>query len=897
MIAPEIPAPRIAARTRGLTKVYGQGDARVVALDHVDVDFSGGRFTAVMGPSGSGKSTLMHCVAGLDRPTSGDVLIGETTISTLRDAKLTALRRDRIGFIFQAFNLVPTLTARENIELPMAIAGRRPDRDWFDQVITAVGLADRLAHKPSQLSGGQQQRVACARALVSKPDIIFADEPTGNLDSRSSAEVLAFLARSVADLGQTIVMVTHDPVAAAHADRALFLADGRIVGDLPDPTRESVLDYMARLSPDDELADADTTEIPAITNPIKAPIPSPAASAGDGIGRRIPASAGTASCRTGDRSGTRVPAGRTVPAMRPVEHMRPAPASAPAASAARPAVRPPAPRPAPAASSSVAPSVPAARMPAPAPPMTRRMTSSPKPVTRPVRHPADPTYPTSPDTARSVIRREPVVPRPAPTAPVSGSIPPRPASAGVAPISSVSTTGSAGSAPRPEHASGTGGAARSAVARNGAALNGSGPDGSGMRGARPTSGAGPTDGVEPARGGASGAGAIGTTAPAAERSCFPNPFAPMTRPAAAPMSRPGAVPTGGAVPPLATSPAPPPTGRPGDIPPSRSEAVPRRRPENGPVDGNRGLDGHGAPGTARSNPFAPGAAAPARTGPFTAGLGAGGPLARRAATGASATSSPASTRPAVDAPTTPGPAGAGGPSPAVPTVDGRSRTAPPVRIPEGSGAGLRPIVPAPLPGAGARITVDGHHAGTGAPFPGTPASTPGTAARGPVDGSARRQDASAPGRAAPLRRVDPVVPPPLRGAPPVVPVFPPHVPTAPPHVPPFTPAVHSGVPPAPQSRRTEPSPAAGAPGAPPSPPTQGRTGRPSPVPAMWAEPDEPAPDRATAFPARAPVTPAVDGADAGSEQVYDAPVQLPRTRPARSMPDERPARYRPARRA
>ena len=295
MIAPEIPAPRIAARTRGLTKVYGQGDARVVALDHVDVDFSGGRFTAVMGPSGSGKSTLMHCVAGLDRPTSGDVLIGETTISTLRDAKLTALRRDRIGFIFQAFNLVPTLTARENIELPMAIAGRRPDRDWFDQVITAVGLADHLAHKPSQLSGGQQQRVACARALVSKPDIIFADEPTGNLDSRSSAEVLAFLARSVADLGQTIVMVTHDPVAAAHADRALFLADGRIVGDLPDPTRESVLDYMARLSPDDELADADTTEIPAITNPIKAPIPSPAASAGDGMGNKNTAYARQAS--------------------------------------------------------------------------------------------------------------------------------------------------------------------------------------------------------------------------------------------------------------------------------------------------------------------------------------------------------------------------------------------------------------------------------------------------------------------------------------------------------------------------------------------------------------------------------------------------------------------------
>jgi putative ABC transport system ATP-binding protein len=238
-----------AARTEGLTKVYGRGDARVVALDHVDVSFRTGHLTAVMGPSGSGKSTLMHCIAGLDTPTSGRAFIGDTEIASLKDARLTRLRRDRIGFVFQAFNLVPTLTAEENILLPLSIAGRRPDPDWYRRVIATVGLGDRLRHKPSELSGGQQQRVACARALASRPDIIFADEPTGNLDSRASAEILAFLRHSVDELGQTIVMVTHDPGAAAYAHRALFLADGRIVDDVADPTREVVLAHMARITP------------------------------------------------------------------------------------------------------------------------------------------------------------------------------------------------------------------------------------------------------------------------------------------------------------------------------------------------------------------------------------------------------------------------------------------------------------------------------------------------------------------------------------------------------------------------------------------------------------------------------------------------------------------------
>ncbi|MGV9557572.1 ABC transporter ATP-binding protein [Streptomyces sp. NPDC003522] len=237
----------VAARATELSKAYGQGETRVVALDRVSVDFRQAEFTAIMGPSGSGKSTLMHCVAGLDTFSSGSVRIGDTELGSLKDKQLTTLRRDKIGFIFQAFNLLPTLNALENITLPMDIAGRRPDKAWLDKVIGMVGLADRLGHRPSQLSGGQQQRVAVARALASRPDIVFGDEPTGNLDSRSGAEVLGFLRNSVRELGQTVVMVTHDPVAAAYADRVVFLADGRIVDELHGPTAESVLDRMRRL--------------------------------------------------------------------------------------------------------------------------------------------------------------------------------------------------------------------------------------------------------------------------------------------------------------------------------------------------------------------------------------------------------------------------------------------------------------------------------------------------------------------------------------------------------------------------------------------------------------------------------------------------------------------------
>ncbi|MES9540078.1 MULTISPECIES: ABC transporter ATP-binding protein [unclassified Actinomadura] len=233
-----------AARTQQIAKVYGRGDAQVVALDGVTVGIPRGRFTAIMGPSGSGKSTLMHCMAGLDSVDSGQVFIGDTELTRLKDKQLTRLRRDKIGFIFQAFNLVPTLTALENITLPMDIAGRKPDAKWLDEVIETVGLRPRLKHRPTELSGGQQQRVACARALASRPEIIFADEPTGNLDSRSGAEVLGFLRDSVRRMGQTIVMVTHDPSAAAYADQVLFLSDGQIVDTMAEPTAERVLERM-----------------------------------------------------------------------------------------------------------------------------------------------------------------------------------------------------------------------------------------------------------------------------------------------------------------------------------------------------------------------------------------------------------------------------------------------------------------------------------------------------------------------------------------------------------------------------------------------------------------------------------------------------------------------------
>ncbi len=233
-----------AARAVAATKIYGSGDTAVRALDQVTVEFRAGEFTAIMGPSGSGKSTLMHCVAGLDTLTSGHVFIGDTDLAGLDDRHLTLLRRDHIGFIFQAFNLVPTLTALENITLPSALAGRTPDRAWLDTIVATVGLGDRLSHRPSELSGGQQQRVAVARALAGRPEIVFADEPTGNLDSRAGAEILGFMRHAVDELSQTVVMVTHDPVAASYAQRVIFLADGRIVDEMSDPTAERVLDRM-----------------------------------------------------------------------------------------------------------------------------------------------------------------------------------------------------------------------------------------------------------------------------------------------------------------------------------------------------------------------------------------------------------------------------------------------------------------------------------------------------------------------------------------------------------------------------------------------------------------------------------------------------------------------------
>ncbi len=238
--------PAIAARTVEASKIYGHGATEVRALDGITVDFVAGRFTAIMGPSGSGKSTLLHCIAGLDSLTSGQAFIGDEDLSSLNDHRLTILRRDRVGFVFQAYNLVPTLTAAENVTLPLRLAGRSGDRAWIDQVIETMGLADRLQHRPSELSGGQQQRVAVARALATKPQIIFADEPTGNLDSRSSAEVLAFMRQAVDDMGQTIVMVTHDPRAASYADRIIFLADGRVVDEMERPTTDKVLERMKR---------------------------------------------------------------------------------------------------------------------------------------------------------------------------------------------------------------------------------------------------------------------------------------------------------------------------------------------------------------------------------------------------------------------------------------------------------------------------------------------------------------------------------------------------------------------------------------------------------------------------------------------------------------------------
>lgn len=247
--APTAPAALAApaARTVGLTKVYGSGDTAVRALDHLDLTVGAGSFTAVMGPSGSGKSTLMHCLAGLDTATSGQIWLGDTDLTTLSDKALTILRRQRIGFVFQAFNLLPMLTAEQNITLPLRLAGRPVDRDWFTQVTATLGLTDRLTHRPGELSGGQQQRVAMARSLMTRPDVLFADEPTGALDSRSSTEMLTFLRRSSTDFGQTIVMVTHDPNAAAYADRVILLADGRLAGDLADPNVESVLAAMATL--------------------------------------------------------------------------------------------------------------------------------------------------------------------------------------------------------------------------------------------------------------------------------------------------------------------------------------------------------------------------------------------------------------------------------------------------------------------------------------------------------------------------------------------------------------------------------------------------------------------------------------------------------------------------
>jgi putative ABC transport system ATP-binding protein len=243
----EADAPRAAARAVDGSKIYGEGETAVRALDDVTVEFAAARFSAVMGPSGSGKSTLMHCLAGLDQLSSGHAYVGDADLTTLSEKQLTLLRRDRIGFVFQAFNLVPTLTGRENVTLPLDIAGRKPDEEWLGRIVDTLGIAHRMDHRPNELSGGEQQRIAAARALVGRPEIIFADEPTGNLDSKSGRELLGFMRSAVSDLHQTIVMVTHDPNAAAYADRVVFLADGRVVDSMEDPTAERIIDSMKSL--------------------------------------------------------------------------------------------------------------------------------------------------------------------------------------------------------------------------------------------------------------------------------------------------------------------------------------------------------------------------------------------------------------------------------------------------------------------------------------------------------------------------------------------------------------------------------------------------------------------------------------------------------------------------
>ena len=247
MASPSAAPDTVACRAVDAVKVYGEGVTRVTALDKMNVEFTSGGFTALMGPSGSGKSTLLHCLAGLDRLTSGQAFLGDVDISALDEKGLTQLRRDRVGFIFQGFNLVPTLTAQENIELPRALARRDIDEDWFQKIVQTVGLGQRLHHRPSELSGGEQQRVAAARALLGRPDVIFADEPTGNLDSRTGGSLLAFLREAVNDFGQTIVMVTHDPIAASYAGRVVFMADGAVVDELGSPTAASILQRMQEL--------------------------------------------------------------------------------------------------------------------------------------------------------------------------------------------------------------------------------------------------------------------------------------------------------------------------------------------------------------------------------------------------------------------------------------------------------------------------------------------------------------------------------------------------------------------------------------------------------------------------------------------------------------------------